>query len=153
MFVEQPVPNDDVAGLQRVRTKIQPLVMADESCYTARDVVCLAEWEAADLVNLNVANAGGLHSAQRAATVAEAHGFSCLAGGMLELGVGAAASAHVTLATPAISYPTGILNRFAEHMLIADSDDWEPSGPRMTVPDQPGLSVTIDEDTLNRYCV
>lgn len=153
VFVEQPVPHDDIEGLRRVRAATPPPVMADEGCYSARDAVRLANREAVDVVNLKVANAGGLHGATRAAAVADALGLSCFAGGMLELGIGAAASAHFAVSTPAIRYPTGIFNRFAEHALIEDAADWEPSGPRVAIPDRPGLGVTVDGAALDRYRV
>lgn len=150
-FVEQPVPADDYAGLTQVRERTGVPVLADESCYSAADVATLARHEAADIVNLKLANAGGIGNAVDAAKVAEAHGLAGFAGGMLELGVGAAASAHFAVATPTIRYPTGILNRFAAHMLIENDAEWEPEGPEFVVPDGPGLGVTVDREAVERY--
>lgn len=152
-LVEQPVGRGDLDGFRRVRMATSPPVMADESCYYPEDVARLADCEAVDVVNVKLSNAGGFVPAKRAAAVAEAHGLSCFAGGMLELGIGAAASAQFALSTPSIRYPTGILNRFAEHMLIEDPEDWAPSGPSVTIPDAPGLGVDVDENAIERYRV
>lgn len=151
IFVEQPVAHTDQDGLRRVRAAVEPEVMADEGCYSSSDVAQLARADAVDAINVKLAKAGGITNATRVAAVAEAHGLPCFIGGMLELGVGAAAAAHFALATPERSYPTGILNADATDSLLANSDNWRTDSPTFTVPADNGLGISIDTDSLERY--
>jgi len=151
VFVEQPVPRDDTAGLRRVRGAVEPAVMADEGCYSPADVAALASADAVDAINVKPAKAGGLTGAKRVAAVAAAHGLPCYVGGMLELSVGAAAAAHFALASPERAYPTGLLNADADGSLLETPDRWRPDGPTFSVPDRPGMGVSVDPDALERY--
>jgi len=151
VFVEQPVPRDDVAGLARVRSAVEPSVMADEGCYGPTDVASLARANAVDAINVKPAKAGGITGAKRVAAVAAAHGLPCYVGGMLELGVGAAAAAHFALATPKRAYPTGLLNADADGSLLSEPDRWAPDGPAVAVPDDPGMGVSVDPTAVERY--
>lgn len=153
VLVEQPVPWDDVAGLRRVREATSVPVLADESCFSPSDVADLARRDACDIVNIKLGKTGGLHRAQDVATVAQAHGLPCFMGSMLELGVGTAANAHFAAASPAVTYPSGILNVHATTTLVEEPERWTPSGDRFTVPDRPGLGVTLDEDAIERHRV
>jgi L-alanine-DL-glutamate epimerase-like enolase superfamily enzyme len=149
-FVEQPVPSDDVTGMARVRDAVAADVVADEACADADDVGRLADAGAVDGMNVKIANAGGLVGARAAARVAADRDLEVLLGGMLELGVGAAASAHLGAAV-APTYPTGVFTRFAADLLVTDEARWSPAGPTLAVPDEPGLGVTVDRDALERY--
>jgi L-alanine-DL-glutamate epimerase-like enolase superfamily enzyme len=150
VFAEQPVAPDDVAGMARVRDAVSTPVLADEACADAADVARLADAGAVDGVNVKIANAGGLAAARTAARVARDRDLTVLLGGMLELGVGAAASAHLGAAV-APTYPTGVFTRFAADLLVEEADRWSPDGPTLTVPDDPGLGVTVDRRAVARY--
>jgi L-alanine-DL-glutamate epimerase-like enolase superfamily enzyme len=149
-FVEQPVPPADVAGLARVREAVETPVLADEACADADDVARLDGAAAVDGVNVKVANAGGLVGAREAVQTAQERDLSVLLGGMLELGVGAAASAHLGAAA-APTYPTGVFTRFAANLLVEEPSRWTPDGPTLAVPDDPGLGVTVDREALARF--
>jgi L-alanine-DL-glutamate epimerase-like enolase superfamily enzyme len=153
VLVEQPVAHDDLDGLARVSSAVDVPILADEACFSPRDVASLARRDACDAVNVKLAKTGGLVRARDVATVASAHGLPCFVGSMLELGVGAAANAAFAAASPAVAYPTGTLNVHAEHALVADRERWEPDGPRFRLPDAPGLGVSLDESALARYRV
>jgi L-alanine-DL-glutamate epimerase-like enolase superfamily enzyme len=153
VLVEQPVPYDDIAGLRRVREATGVPVLADEACFSPRDVASLADQGACDVVNIKLAKTGGLVRGQDVATVASAHGLPCFMGSMLELGIGTAANAHFAAASSAVQYPTGVLNVHAASTLVEEWSAWEPDGDSFTVPDSPGLGVTLDEDAIERYRV
>ena len=92
-LVEQPVPARDVPGLAHVRRHVATPVMADESVFGLDDLVEVIRYDAADLVNLKLAKAGGLTPALELARVARAHGLGVSVGCMLESHVGVAAAA------------------------------------------------------------
>ncbi|MGM0592175.1 MAG: mandelate racemase/muconate lactonizing enzyme family protein [Halobacteriota archaeon] len=150
-LVEQPVESSDFAGLRRVREAVRPPVVVDESCHSAADVATLARADAADVVNVKLAKAGGFSGARRAVAVAAAHGLPCFPGGMAEFGVGAAANAHFAVSTPEMAYSTGVLNRYAAETLLENEAQWIPDGGRFTLPEKPGLGVDVDADAIERY--
>lgn len=152
-LVEQPVPYDVVDGLRRVRKSVQPPILADESVFSPRDVATIARRDAADIINIKLAKSGGLHRGKDVATVAAAHGLTCFMGSMVELGIGAAASAHLTVSTPTITYPTGVMNQYVEDTLVANAAQWEIDGPTFQVPDRPGLGIDPDLDAIERHRV
>jgi len=151
ILVEQPIPYDDISGLRRVREATGVPVLADEACFSPVDVADLAERRACDVINIKLAKTGGLTRACDVATVASAHGLPCFMGTMLELGVGTAANAHFAASSPAISYPSGALNIHATSTLVEDSEAWSTFGDRFTVPNDPGLGVTLDDAAVERY--
>lgn len=153
VLVEQPVPHDDVEGLRRVREATAVPVLADEACFSPADVADLAGRDACDAVNIKLAKTGGLSRARDVATVANAHGLPCFMGSMLELGIGTAANAHFAASSPAVTYPSGVLNVHATSTLVEDPGAWKPSGDRFTVPSDPGLGVTVDDTAVERYRV
>lgn len=153
VLVEQPIDYDDVAGLGRVRDAVGVPILADEACFGPRDVARLARADACDIVNIKLAKTGGLSRARDVATVADAHGIPCFMGSMLELGVGTAANAQFAAACPAVTYPTGILNVHAADTLVEERDRWTPDGDTFTLPDSPGLGVTLDEAALTSFRV
>ena len=99
-LVEQPVPYDDIAGLEYVTQHTDVLIMADESCFTASDALRLAERRAVDLINIKLMKCGGIREAQKINAICEASGISCMLGCMAEetnIGVTAAASLGAAL--------------------------------------------------------
>ena len=92
-LVEQPVGRRDLRGLAHVRRHVETPVMADESVFDLDDLVELLRHDAADLVNVKIAKAGGLSPALEVARVARAHGLGVSVGCMLESAVGVSAAA------------------------------------------------------------
>jgi o-succinylbenzoate synthase len=92
-LVEQPVGRRDLPGLAHVRRHVETPVMADESVFDLDDLVELVRHDAADLVNVKIAKAGGITPALELARVARAHGLGVSVGCMLESAVGVSAAA------------------------------------------------------------
>jgi L-alanine-DL-glutamate epimerase-like enolase superfamily enzyme len=78
----------DVAGLAHVRRHVETPVMADESVFDLHGLVEVIRHEAADLVNLKIAKAGGITPCLELARVAHLHGIGVSVGSMLESAVG-----------------------------------------------------------------
>lgn len=92
-WIEQPLPEEDLDGLRRLR-EISPLpIFADEPVRTARDIPRLAG--CVDGVNIKVMKAGGLREVLRMIAVARAHGLQVMLGCMLETSLGITAAAHL----------------------------------------------------------
>ena len=63
-LLEQPVPKWDLAGMAQVRAAVDVLIEADEAAYTPHDVVQIIRAQAADVINIKIAKAGGLYQSK-----------------------------------------------------------------------------------------
>ncbi len=126
-LVEQPVVAEDLAGMREVRRATGIPVMADESCFDARDVARLAEAEAADAVNIKLMKCGGLWRAREVAAAAAAAGLEGFMGSMLEMEIGASASLQFALSQAMVIHPTGILHPTTARPLA--DPPWRTDGP------------------------
>lgn len=150
--VEQPLTPHDLEGLQLLR-RISPVpVMVDESVWGVDDAWRVLNAKAADMINVYVAEAGGLAPARDIFTVAGLAGVRCVIGAMPELGIGTAASIHLAAAVPVLADPcdaSGTL--YQVHDVVREQFDYE--GGNVTVPTSPGLGVTLDPDRLREFAV
>lgn len=92
-FIEQPLPEEDLDGLQRVHQASPLPIFADEPVRTARDIPRLAG--CVDGVNIKIMKSGGLREAVRMVAVARAHGLQVMLGCMVETSLGITAAAHL----------------------------------------------------------
>jgi L-alanine-DL-glutamate epimerase-like enolase superfamily enzyme len=133
---EQPVPEDDLRGLKRVRDAVSIPVAADESVFTAADAAAVAAQDAADVINIKVQKAG-IVDALDIVAIAEANDLDLMIGMMLETSLGVTAGAHLVSGTGAFSYVD-----LDGHFSIADPvSDWEYQ-PEHVV-SGPGLGLDV----------
>jgi len=83
-YLEQPTPAQDFAVLAKVKAISSIPIMADESCFTLKDLAELIELDAVDLVNLKLLKSGGLTLAREMAKTAIAAGIGVYVGSMME---------------------------------------------------------------------
>ena len=62
-LLEQPLPRWDLAGLVRLRDRLDVRVMVDESMHSLHDAMEIARRGAADVLNIKILKVGGLHRA------------------------------------------------------------------------------------------
>ena len=132
-WVEQPLPEEDLEGLCRVRAASPLPIFADEPVRTARDIVRLAD--RVDGVNIKVMKAGGLRQAQRMITVARAHDLQVMLGCMIETSLGITAAAHLA---PLVDWAD------LDGNLTVTNDPFtglRVEQGRLVLPDGPGLGV------------
>jgi muconate cycloisomerase len=100
-----------------------------------------------------VSKNGGLSKTKRIGQVADAFGLKCLMNSMLEFGISQAASLHVGCTL------TNLVDfGHAYGSVLRLSDDVTDFGQNIsegivTVPQDPGLGVVLDEDQLKKYTV
>ena len=92
-FVEQPVPDETIGGLEYVYERSPLPIAADESCLVASDVPGLAD--RCDIVNLKLMKTGGLTPAIELIHTARAHGLEVMCGCMIETNASIAAATHL----------------------------------------------------------
>ncbi len=93
-LVEQPVHKDDLEGLKKVTDSVDTPIMADESVFSPNDALKVLLTRSADLINIKLMKAGGIHKALLISKMAELHGVECMVGSMIESKLGITAAAH-----------------------------------------------------------
>jgi L-alanine-DL-glutamate epimerase-like enolase superfamily enzyme len=94
-LLEQPVQYQDLPGMAFVRRSVETPIEADESAFSLQDVLAVIRHEAADVINIKIAKAGGLVAAKKIAALTEAAGLGCVIGTGFGLGVKVAAKLHL----------------------------------------------------------
>ncbi|GAB3789447.1 dipeptide epimerase [Virgibacillus kimchii] len=102
-LIEQPVKRHDIAGLKYVTDHTDTPIMADESVFSPLDARHVLEQEAADLINIKLMKAGGIHEAMKIASLAEVYGVECMVGSMIETKLGITAAAHFAASRPNVT--------------------------------------------------
>lgn len=145
--VEQPLAREAIEEHAFLRAHSPVPIMVDESLWGPDDAFRVIQAKAADLLNVYVAEAGGLRAAMRIFEMAQTAGLRCVIGSMPELGIGIAACAHLAVAAPDLFQPMDGANvmRFTDTLIEQQLDIKDGS---IAPPDTPGLGVSIDEGRL-----
>lgn len=142
-FVEQPVPDFDVAGLAQVRRSVSVPIAADEACTTVRSALELIEADACDVFVVYPSEAGGLTRALQIGALAQAAGKWCAIGSWAELGVATTANAHLAAASPAFVFANDTHYQLQLSDVLVESVEIDQG--RIPVSHEPGLAVELDE--------
>ena len=124
-------------------------IAADEAVATLADARRVIEADAADVLVVKAAKAGGIRAAQAIMAYAAEHGLRTTVSSSLETGVGIAASLHLSTSRgkpPPSSLGTGA--RLASDLLVKPL---VPVRGHITVPHLPGLGVEVDLDAVDYY--
>jgi len=151
MWLEEPVSGDDKRGMAEVRACSAIPVAAGESEFTRHDFRDLAELRAVDIMQPDLAIAGGITEAMRISALASAFNLR-FAPHLWSGAIGFAAGLAVAAASPA-----GFILEYAlapNPMMHELSPTRFPVEDGMiAIPDRPGLGVEIDQDFLARHTV
>jgi L-alanine-DL-glutamate epimerase-like enolase superfamily enzyme len=151
-LLEQPVAYWDLKGMAEVRSAVDTLIEADESCYGIHDAMSIIRQEAADVINIKVEKVGGLYNAKKVAALAEAAGLQCVIGTAFGLGITIAAKLHLAASTKIIKDPVEFTEIRLHDNLLAPPDDKRLTLPLrdgfLDVPSGPGFGVSFDEAKL-----
>lgn len=161
-YVEQPV--EGLMHMAEVARVLDTPVMADESAWTAQDVLEIIERKAADIISIYTTKPGGLYKGMQLAAVAHAAGLPCNVNGSVETGVGNLANIHLAAAAPAVTLScvvpvsTPMASQQGQLAGIYYKDDLikgalEFSEGAIVVPETPGMGIETDEDKIVRYQV
>jgi L-alanine-DL-glutamate epimerase-like enolase superfamily enzyme len=143
-FLESVSWAEDYAGMAEVRRRVDAAVSEHVSSYA--QAMRLIAASAVDVFNVTVVSAG-LWGAARLLAVADAAGLKCVIGTTQELSIGTAAAAHLAATVPELHYasdPAGPLLYLED--VVAEPVRYD--GPRIVVPDGPGLGVELDDEKL-----
>jgi len=148
-YIEQPLELDDLDGHARLVAS-QPIPIAlDESAYTLQDVGNIVRQRAADVILLDPHEAGGLWPTVKAAAVAESVGIPVTLHSGGELGLSQAAYLHLAASIPNLSL--AIDNEITHLAGDVVTEPFAVDGGTLSVPDAPGLGVTLDRAAVAQF--
>ena len=162
LYMEQPVEGID--QMAEVTRRVDTPIMADESAWTAQDVIEIVQKRAADAISIYTTKPGGMFRAKQVAAVAEAADLKCNVNGSVETGVGNAANVHLAASTGIVTYGCvipvstpkgrgkgGVAGIYYEDDII--QEPFEYSDGDVIVSSKPGLGIDLDEDKIKHYRV
>lgn len=147
-FIEQPVPRPHLDAMAAFVAALDTPILADESCFDARDLTVIIRLRAAGAISVKLMKAGGLLKAQAIMAIADTAGLPGYGGTLWEGGIGLAAGTQLIAATPGISLgcefymPHHVLTEDVLEEKIANRDG------HVVVPDGPGLGIRVSEASI-----
>jgi O-succinylbenzoate synthase len=156
LLVEQPLPEDDVAGHAALAKRIRTPVCLDESIESEAGAVDAIERGATAIVNVKPGRVGGYLESRRIARACAERSVPVWCGGMLETGIGRAANVALA-ALPEFSLPgdTSASNRYyatdlTEPFVLRDGHLDVPTGAGIGVTPLPEVlaAVTTSVETV-----
>ena len=145
-YVEQPVPDFDLAGMAQVRRAVATPIAADEGATSLRSALELINADACDVFVVYPSEAGGLIRATQIAAVAAAAGKWCAIGSWAELGVSTTANAHVAAASSSFTFASDTHYPLQLHDVLTEGVPIENG--TIPVPHDPGLGVSLDPERV-----
>jgi L-alanine-DL-glutamate epimerase-like enolase superfamily enzyme len=147
VYIEQPLPTWDIAGMAQLAQALDTPIMADESAVSPEGVMTLVRFGAVDIVNIKIMKSGLLRS-RAIAAVAEAAGLSCMIGSMVELGIGTVAGIHFACATRSVTHRCELVGplMLESYSLVGEPYSTAPADFAWHLPDGPGWGVTLKEE-------
>ncbi|MEM7613757.1 MAG: enolase C-terminal domain-like protein, partial [Pseudomonadota bacterium] len=127
--------------------------LADESVFGPEDMQDAIRMGIADGVSIKIMKAGGLTRAQTVARMAASVGLSAYGGDMFETGLAHLAGTHMIAATPEITLGCEFYQ--ASYFLTEDllETPFPVENGEVVVPDGPGLGISVNMETVERFAV
>ncbi|MBO0875702.1 MAG: mandelate racemase/muconate lactonizing enzyme family protein, partial [Pseudonocardia sp.] len=155
MWLEEPVPAENVDALVRVRAQTRTPICAGENLYLRWGFRELLERGAVDVIEPDVPKCGGLAEAKKIANLAEMH-YVPFAPHLVSTPLGTMATSHQCAAIP---------NFYVQEWhALEERDVWDsyvvaPDGGSIvkdgyiTLPDLPGIGVDLDMDGVRAHAI
>lgn len=148
--VEQPLPPGDLDGMAYLRAHSDVPLMADESVWGPADAWEVLRRNAADIINVYVAESGGPTRARQTIDLCAHAGVDVAIGSMPELGLGTAAAAHVAFSATRLDHPSDVAG-YLYHADDVVQHNLRIEAGMLLPPNGPGLGVELDDEKLARY--
>ncbi|HEY5729745.1 MAG TPA: o-succinylbenzoate synthase [Anaerolineales bacterium] len=151
LLIEQPLFEDDIWDHRKLQAEFKTAICLDESIVSPRHARYALEMEACRNINIKPGRVGGLSQGIMIHDYCRERDIPVWCGGMLETGVGRAS--NLAIATlPGFVLPGDISasDRYY-HRDITNERFVLNDDSTITVPDKPGLGVTIDEEALKKF--
>ena len=149
-WFEEPVSVRDLGGLAEAKRAINLPVVTGEEIYTKAEFREVLERRAADIVNPDVCNCGGILELREIAAMAEPHHIAVSPHNYNSTAVGLAATLHAAAGMPNFLITEYFVN-FEEAARAITRVPLRVEGSHIALPTDPGLGIDLDEDALARH--
>lgn len=149
-WYEEPVSARNVDALAEVRRAISLPVVTGEELYTKAEFREVLEKRAADILNPDVCNCGGILELKEIAAMAEPYFVTISPHNYNSTAVGLAATLHVCAAIPNFLITEYFVNFTARGDAISKPPICVENG-YIPLPTAPGLGIELDEEALARH--
>lgn len=149
MFLEEPVPPNNLQALQAVRDKSPIPIAAGERLYTRYDYNELFRLRAADYIQPDVSHAGGIMELKKLAAIAEAQ-YIPFAPHNPSGPVANAATLQLAASCPNFCI-LEIMYSDVKYRKYVTDENLVFSGGRMQIGDKPGLGIELNEEECLKH--
>jgi L-alanine-DL-glutamate epimerase-like enolase superfamily enzyme len=150
-YFEQPMPFSLIGEAARLRRHTRTPIGLNESVTTPEIVLQILKLDAADVLLPDTYQCAGILGVKKVAALAEAAGVMCVFHCAHDLGLKTAAMLHVVASSPGFTLANDCTYYGLVDDIIAPLHRIEKG--YMSVPEGPGLGVTVDEKKLAKYRV
>ena len=149
-YVEQPLPREQLAEMQRLRERVAVPLAADEAISDVASAQHVLAAQAADILIIKPQLAGGLRSGRQIIQAATTYNVPCIITSSIDTGIGITGALHLAAASPEVTLACGLatLNMLADDLI---SESLHVEQGMLTFPTRPGLGVQLDRAALTRY--
>jgi galactonate dehydratase len=149
-WYEEPVSVRDLGGLLDVKRAIALPVVTGEEIYTKTEFRDVLERRAADIINPDVCNCGGILELREIAAMAEPHHVAVSPHNYNSTTVGLAATLQASAGMPNFLITEYFVN-FEDVGRAISRSALTVENSHIAIPTAPGLGIDLDEDALRRY--
>ena len=151
LFFEEPVDPFDVEALKKVSDAVRLPIAVGERLYTRYGFRRVMEQHAADVVQPDIGNTGGILETLKIAAMAETYSMR-VQPHVCASPVATAAALQVDACLRNFLIQELYPYRVAEHFDIVDrAPEWEVKGGRLAIPARPGLGVTLVPERIRPH--
>jgi galactonate dehydratase len=150
MWLEEPVPSDNVEAMAKVREATRIPIACGENVYTRYGFRPFIEKQAASILQPDMAKCGGLLETRKIASMAEVYSIPIAPHGVATM-VGQMAYAHVCATVP--NFMALEWMHYFNKNVMALAAGGEFKGGMLTVSNGPGIGVEVDEGAVKAALV
>ncbi len=150
LFYEEPVPPENIAELLQVRQSVNIPIATGECLYTKFPFAQIVEAHAADILQPDVANAGGITELKKISAIAEAKHIT-MAPHNICSPVGAQAELHLSSSIVNFEIMEYHAEFYSDHYFhLFDGFPRQKDG-YVTLNDEPGLGLIINDEEISAH--
>lgn len=151
LLIEQPLFEDDIWDHHKLQEKFKTPICLDESVVSPRHARYAIEMKACRIINIKAGRLGGLSQGLMVHDLCQQNNLPVWCGGMLETGIGRASNlALASLPNFVLPGDISASDRYYARDITNETFSLN-SDSTITVPNGPGLGVTMDEDALKEF--
>jgi L-alanine-DL-glutamate epimerase-like enolase superfamily enzyme len=150
-YFEQPLRTDNLGGYKRLRQRLRTPIAVNEDTYHRRNLFELVREDAIDAAVVDLIPVGGLLATKKLTGLVGEANLSVAHHSSFDLGIKTAAVLHLVAASPEFDLPPDRVNYSLADDVIEDR--FEVTDGCMTVPEEPGLGVSVSRERVEELRV